>query len=220
MIEQELENDQELKGILGCVEPEKQDLPFLEPVVSLGRQRPVIGPEIISENFPCVDSSVGEGQHFVVNKLPPLFIQLESVEGPPIDCQPNTIVTNNISFPVNVKSLPSIRKVRGLDIKPYKIRKTALSDFKPRVVSNLVVPESNLAPKGKDPKVWGLAPESKKVKVAIAKLADENFFQHAGCGGFSQAARDAYNINKKFKLIAAFLSKPTDCNCRKLFEKS
>ena len=76
-----------------------------------------------------------------------------------------------------------------------------------------------MAPKGKDPKVWGLAPESKKVKVAIAKLADENFFQHAGCGGFSQAAPDAYDINKKFKLIA-FLSKPTDCNCRKLFEKS
>ena len=96
MIEQELENDQELKGILGCVEPEKQDLP-------------VIGQEIISENFPCVDSSVGEGQNFVVHKLPPLFIQLESVEGPPIECQPNIIAINNISFQVNVKSLPSIR---------------------------------------------------------------------------------------------------------------
>ena len=61
MIEQELANDQELKGILGCVEPEKQDLP-------------VIGQEIISENFPC---SVGEGQNFLVNKLQPYLFNLK-----------------------------------------------------------------------------------------------------------------------------------------------
>ena len=99
--------------------------------------------------------------------MPPLFIAIK-----------------NISFPVNVKSPPFIREVRGLDIKPYKIRKTASSDLKPRVVSSLVVPESILAPKGKDPKVWSLAPKSKKVKVAFAKQADENFFSMLVVVGF------------------------------------
>ena len=129
----------------------------------------------------------------------------------------------NVTFPVNVKSLPTIHKIRGLDTKPYKIKKSKRkSGVKPRVVAHLVVPEVKLAPKSKDPKMWTIAPHSKKCRVGIANLASESFFQKAGSGGFTQAEREAYDIKKKHKEIAIFPNKPShfDCNTVKYFEKS
>ena len=186
------------------------------------------------------DSSISGEQNFAIKKLPPIFIDQGTFSGPPIECQP--VITNvifpvnvksecqpvkpvitNVTFPVNVKSLPTIHKIRGLYTKPYKIKKSKRkSGVKPRVVANLVVPEVKLAPKSKDPKMWTIAPHSKKCRVGIANLASESFFFKAGSGGLTQAEREAYDIKKKHKKIPIFPNKPShfDCNTVKYFEKS
>ena len=167
------------------------------------------------------ESSVGAGQILTVNKLPAIFHHQGDFVGPVIDCQPVKPVNCNISFPVNIETLPIIRKkilTKSVVSKPLKIvKKLPKVVSKPQGVSSMIAPQSKLAPKSSDPKMWSSAPESKKCRVGIAKLANECFFQKAGSGGFSQAEREAYDIKKKHKQISVFLSKPnySECNCVK-----